>query len=197
MKRLGVYWFIYVGISLVALGLLAAGAHAEEYDYGPATLSFPEEDSVDDSTPLAPVAVATPTRVQQRQVRRIDPSDCKSSEAAAVTCYVNAFRASNNLRPLVLDESLTRYSRYWADQMHRMQIMDHAKPFGDILFKMAPGTKFYENIADEGRPGGLSPYHVVELWKDSRPHAENMLRPDMRKIGVGHTGKYWAADFSD
>jgi len=107
-----------------------------------------------------------------------------ADEARALTVHVNEERAKHNLRPLVRDESLDRFAYAKAVEMAARGYFGHTDPNG-ISFQDRlrtwhwPTTYAAENIAfdwDEQRA------HAA--FMNSPPHAQNLLDPKERKIGV-------------
>ena len=75
----------------------------------------------------------------------------------AALAEVNAFRAENGLKPVVLDARLSRAAR----------------------------AGFHANIASENVASGQKSFSdVMHFWKESSGHRTNLLRPNVTAAGV-------------
>ncbi len=122
-----------------------------------------------------------------------------------VLALVNQIRAEAGVGPLTLDTNLCRASSMRALEMDYANYFAHARADGRECFS---AMDFYgcsygwagENIA----AGYRSPASVVEGWRISQGHYENMVNPNFTKLGVGYCntgigdyGHYWVQLFSD
>ncbi len=118
---------------------------------------------------------------------------------------VNQERISRGLHPLRRNSSLTNAARAHNQDMIDNNFFDHTGSDGSTPSERAcdHGYAPYgwgdcyvgENIAG----GQSTPASVFNSWMGSSGHRNNMLNPDYREIGVGHTtggtwGNYWTMD---
>ena len=71
--------------------------------------------------------------------------------------------------------------------------LDGRSPFDRISNKGISYTAAAENIAQ----GQTSVSQVMDSWKNSKGHRENMLEPKYNKLGVGFSNNYWVQVFTD
>ena len=118
---------------------------------------------------------------------------------------VNQERSARGLHPLRHNSSLSNAARAHNRDMIDNNFFDHTGSNGSTESQRACGQGYApygwgacyvgENIA-----GGYStPANVFNGWMTSQGHRDNMLNPDYREIGVGHTtggawGHYWTMD---
>ena len=107
---------------------------------------------------------------------------------------VNAFRAQHGLPPVRLDPAVMAAARTQSLAMAQQGVMSHYAG-GDFRGRLqasgvgrAPAV---ENIAW----GQRTLAEAMATWRASPKHAENMLSPDMTRLGVaaahGAGGTYW------
>lgn len=118
---------------------------------------------------------------------------------------VNEIRAEVGVAPLTLDMTLCKAASMRALEMDYNNIMSHTRPDGSdwwtvLEFYEAPYGTCGENVA----AGYRSPATVVEGWKNSPGHYQNMITETFTKLGVGYSsvgvgdyGHYWCQLFSD
>lgn len=113
---------------------------------------------------------------------------------------VNEIRAEVGVAPLTLDTTLCQAASMRALEMDYANKLSHTRPDGSDCFT---ALDFYgvsysaagENIA----MGYSSPTKVVEGWKNSPTHYENMINSNFTKLGVGYSNMnahYWAQLFT-
>lgn len=119
--------------------------------------------------PLASVGARTPTPNEYAIVRAM-----------------NAARAANGIRPLVVGRALTRAARAHSADMARKGYFDHGafvrrlRSFGVHLPYVG------ENLAAGTQ--GLSAAGIVQMWIASPPHRQNLLDRGFQRVGVGLAG---------
>ncbi len=96
---------------------------------------------------------------------------------------VNAFRRASGLAPVRLDPAVTRAARAQAQAMAQAGAMSHSAG-GDFRARLAANgvgrAPAVENIAW----GVNSVSQAMVMWRGSSLHAQNMLTPDMTRLGV-------------
>ena len=124
----------------------------------------------------------SPNRPQAGAV--VQDPNCPGNDNHALMCrLVNEYRAKHGLKPVQLDDAVTREAQYWSDQLARMRAR-------------LPGRRFRENAACSGSTGGGARF-ILRKWIDSSGHRENMLTPEWKTIGVGVTRNIWVIDFTN
>ncbi len=124
-----------------------------------------------------------------------------------VVDLTNAERKKNGLRPLREDSGLDAFAQAFAKDLQVRNYFSHDTPEGLTFQQRFQSSVFMttlkhclactihftfaENIAF-GQPNAKA---VVDAWIASREHHENILNPDLTKIGVGRQGRYWSQVF--
>lgn len=118
---------------------------------------------------------------------------------------VNEIRAEAGVAPLTLDTTLCKAASMRALEMDYGNQMSHTRPNGKDCFSV---LEFYgislgrcgENIA----AGQTSASSVVNGWKNSPGHYQNMINVSYTKLGVGYSasgvgdyGYYWCQLFTN
>lgn len=122
-----------------------------------------------------------------------------------ILTLVNQIRAEAGVQPLTLDTTLCQAATMRSIEMNYSYTFSHTRPGGRGCFSVfdifsigvcASG----ENIA-RGYP---TPAAVVEGWKNSQGHYENMIYANFNKMGVGMCnlseygiGPYWTQLFTE
>ena len=138
-------------------------------------------------------------------------SEADATAAAYMSYYqevlrlVNEIRAQAGVDPLTLDLALCKAASMRALEMDYNNEMSHTRPSGEACWSV---LQFYgisysacgENVA-AGQPSAAA---VVNAWKNSKGHYENMVNPAYTKLGVGYSktgvgnyGHYWCQLFSN
>lgn len=119
-------------------------------------------------------------------------------QAYEVLDLVNAERAKEGIRPLVMDRGLLEAAMQRAVEIS--YYFSHERPDGTDCWTVFPEGKetVGENIAMM-QPG---PDWVMNSWMNSSGHRANILDPDFTTIGigcvyVGEAGPYWVQCFGD
>ena len=118
---------------------------------------------------------------------------------------VNEIRAEAGVAPLTLDTTLCKAASMRAVEMDYSNQMSHTRPSGKDCFSVLDfyGASFGtcgENIA----AGQTSASSVVNGWKNSPSHYQNMINASFTKLGVGYSavgvgdyGHYWCQLFTN
>jgi uncharacterized protein YkwD len=132
------------------------------------------------------------------------PVACESAEARpaqvgeevvvrSTLCLLNAERRRHGLRPLRLNDRLTRAARRHSQDMARHGYFDHTSRNGSSFVDRIRRTgylsgarswKVAENIA-WGSHRLASPRAITRAWMDSPGHRANILDGSYREIGIG------------
>ena len=117
-----------------------------------------------------------------------------AAEAKTAARLISQYRASHGLGAVAVDERLNRAAEHQARAVAATGILDH----GEFTSRMAAyGIKGYraENLA----AGSERVADVIARWKASPGHNQNMLLPQVTKVGLARVdspgqgyGRYWA-----
>lgn len=109
--------------------------------------------------------------------------DVSAGLEQSVNAEVNAWRAANGRRGLAEDPALTAEAGGWARNLAARDVVEHNRA--------ALGRGLGENIV--AAPPGCNARCLVDLWKASPGHNENLLDPAYTVsgigVGVGRDGK--------
>jgi uncharacterized protein YkwD len=120
---------------------------------------------------------------------------------------INTARAENDLRPLVLNEQLTRAARKHSIDMACNNYFSHTTLSGATFDERiaAEGYNYFgvgENIY-AGANYFNNPLRAFRAWLNSPRHYEVMMHPELTEIGIGYAydsdsryGGYFTADFA-
>ena len=159
----------------VALLLAAASPNT------PQTLAF---------APHANVAIRTSSSVVER-----------ATDAARLLAQLNAERSTHGLRPLSVDDGLSRVAREHALEMANLGYFGHASANGASPFdRMTEAHCRFgyagENLALDRDAAGAD----RALWNSSE-HRDNTLQPHYNRVGIAavetRDGELFVEDFSD
>jgi uncharacterized protein YkwD len=106
---------------------------------------------------------------------------------------LNAARAAHGLAPLRLDTDLARAARAHSADMVARRYFAHVSPSGAGLGARVARTGWTRGrrrwrLAEDlawGTGSLATPPGVVAAWLRSPPHRHNILRPDLRRVGIG------------
>ncbi len=94
--------------------------------------------------------------------------------------------------PLNWDNRLQKAAQRHADDMHRHNFFDHRGSDDSTMSERAAEAGFeWSYIAENIAYGYPSAEAVVQTWKESPGHCENMLDPNYTRMGVAERGGYW------
>lgn len=113
---------------------------------------------------------------------------------------LNAYRASNGLGPVTLNESLILSSRRHAEDMAGNDMVEHVGTNGSAFTDRMEAAGYKSHIAGENIAGGqVSWDQVFEDWQNSPGHNSTLLLPDAREFGIAQVydnntrySYYWA-----
>lgn len=103
----------------------------------------------------------------------------------AALAEINAFRAKHGRSPLVLDSRLSRAAAaHSADQARRGRT-SHYGSDGSAPMDRASRAGYRPRIASENVASGYKSFSdVMRSWEGSAGHRENLLRPNVRAVGI-------------
>lgn len=118
--------------------------------------------------------------------------------------YVNEIRAEAGVAPLTLDVNLCRAATYRAVEINNEDCFSHIRPDGTRCFTVFKLYGIEYKSAGENIAAGYSdPKVVVEAWKNSPAHYENLVCAKFTKMGAGYSDKpigyqyYWTQFFTN
>jgi uncharacterized protein YkwD len=123
---------------------------------------------------LAPVAAARSTSRSQGAL---------SSRETALVVAINSVRTLHLLPRLRVDFRLVRAARSHSRDMLRHHYFAHGNFSSRMSTFRVRGTLFAENLF--WGSGIASPNATVASWLASPPHRQNLLDPELRRVGVG------------
>jgi len=107
--------------------------------------------------------------------------------AAEVVRLTNTERRKRGLPALAPNRNLTKSAQAHADFMARHDCFAHRCPKEPPLAQRARNAGYrYRSVAENIAAGAPTPAEVVAGWMDSPGHRANILRPEMREIGIGY-----------
>ena len=103
----------------------------------------------------------------------------------AALAEVNAFRAENGLKPLVLDARLSRAAAMQSEAQAGRSWIGHYGSDGSTPMARTARAGFHAKIASENVASGQKSFSdVMHFWKESSGHRTNLLRPNVTAAGV-------------
>lgn len=109
------------------------------------------------------------------------------SYAEEVLKYTNEVRAQAGVAPLTLDGSLCIVSFGRAYEMIAGNKVNHERPNGLPWSSLTDSAGInYEKLGENIAAGNFDPQMVVNKWKNSERHYNNMINPEYTKLGVGY-----------
>lgn len=161
---------------------------------------------------LIPVLLITVSQVTKRQDQQTDASvsissltNCSvsSSEISLNTQeqnmlqQVNQYRQQNGLSPLVQQVDLNRAAAWFSNDLYTNDTRGHVDSLGRDPSKRTSDCGYaYPNSVGENTGGANSVNAMLEWWKGSTGHNQQLLKSTYKTIGVGNTGNRWVLVFS-
>jgi uncharacterized protein YkwD len=130
---------------------------------------------------VMPMAVVTPSITVEQQTH-LDA--------------LNQHRKINGELPLVLNNKLIQSAQAYAENMLKTGRFDHVGANGSTFETRITAAGYnYRSLGENIALGQLSVAQVMNDWKKSPTHNENMLRRSFTEVGLGHAGNYWVQHF--
>ncbi|MTH53128.1 hypothetical protein GKZ89_06855 [Bacillus mangrovi] len=110
----------------------------------------------------------------------------------------NQEREKQGLKPLAVDEEVSKVAKEKSADMQKNNYFDHNSPtYGSPFDMMKQFGVDYKTAGENIAMGQKSPEEVVQAWMDSEGHRKNIMNPEFTHIGVGHVeeGNYWTQQF--
>ncbi|APH68297.1 CAP domain-containing protein [Bacillus sp. LR_5] len=125
------------------------------------------------------------------------PSSVSAYEKKVVE-LTNAERQKQGLKPLQIDETLSKSARAKSQDMKDKNYFDHQSPtYGSPFDMMKSFGISYKTAGENIAKGQKTPEEVVKAWMNSEGHRKNILNPNFTHIGVGYveSGSIWTQQF--
>jgi uncharacterized protein YkwD len=148
------------------------------------------------SVAAALLVAAVAGGVLSRSLLRSGAASSRATQASVLVLF-NEQRAAHGLKPLAIDEKLTR-----AADSHSVSMLDHGYfahngPQGewDVRVRRYVQRTVIGEILSEGSGYYATPAGMVSAWMHSPEHRRIILTPDLRLVGLGvATGTYQGQD---
>ncbi len=161
---------------------------------------------------LIPVLLVTVAEVSKRQdqqsganVSISSATNCSvsdtevslSSQEQSMLQQVNQYRQQNGLSPLNQQTDLNRAAAWFSKDLYTHDARGHIDSLGRDPAKRTSDCGYaYPNSVGENTGGSNSVTGMLDWWKGSDGHNQQLLKPTYKTIGVGNTGDRWVLVFS-
>ncbi|MBY8912417.1 hypothetical protein KY305_06530 [Bacillus sp. YC2] len=157
----------------------------------------------------APTASEKPKAGQSQSADNAKQTDKTNSSTTAAPSSVSAYekkvveltnaeRQKQGLKPLQIDEKLSKSAHAKSQDMKDKNYFDHQSPtYGSPFDMMKSFGITYKTAGENIAKGQPTPEAVVKAWMNSKGHRENILNPEFTQIGVGYvaSGNIWTQQF--
>lgn len=116
---------------------------------------------------------------------------------------VNLERTQHDLHPVIMSPELTGIAEQYAHRMIEMKFFGHRDPItGEGPAGRAVAARYAFIVIGENLAAGQhSAAEVMKAWMDSESHADIILDPAWREVGIavapgGERGVYWVQEFA-
>lgn len=187
-----------VAMSILALALSACSINA------PMVSTFADPDS-DETTPRVTRAQTETSEgslsdrlsrlwdrvtTSESDATRADTKLAQGFKPEDALSLINAYRKQNGLKPLVLDDRLTKAAKAHASDLARNDRISHYGSDGSDPWDRVRRTGFKPILAAENvGTGQMSFREVFEDWKLSPEHKANLLLADASHVGLSMVHK--------
>ncbi|WP_017474547.1 CAP domain-containing protein [Bacillus licheniformis] len=148
--------------------------------------------------PKASKPAASKEQTSQQKQNTAPASSSVSAYEKEVVELTNAERKKQGLKPLTLDEKLSKVARTKSQDMKDNNYFDHNSPtYGSPFDMMKKFGITYRTAGENIAKGQKTPQEVVKAWMNSEGHRKNIMNPNFTHIGVGYVkdGNYWTQQF--
>lgn len=116
----------------------------------------------------------------------VENMDIYSDTIDVVLSIVNGYRKEYGIKPLTLNDELTKIACARAEEIAWSGEHSHRRPNGKSCFTILKDAGIDEGYAGENIGWGYeTAADVCEAWKNSETHLKNILDPDFSEIGIG------------
>ena len=93
---------------------------------------------------------------------------------------------------LMFNETLNQVATSHAEYMNSIDELTHSGENDSTIGDRATAAGYdYTTISENLAKGYADENSVIDAWKNSAGHCENIMNPDVREMGVGTSGAYW------
>lgn len=150
-------------------------------------------------TTIKPVIPTISTNKQQTtKPVSIEKSSTLSAFELKVVELTNVERQKAGLKPLAIDNELSKVARIKSQDMTEKHYFDHNSPtYGSPFDMMKHFGITYTAAAENIAKGQKTPEEVVNAWMNSAGHRGNILNGKLTYIGVGYDSREntWTQQF--
>ncbi len=140
--------------------------------------------------------------MQNRQITQTTAAEKTPSSVSAyekkVVELTNAERQKQGLKPLQIDDKLSKSAHAKSQDMKDKNYFDHQSPtYGSPFDMMKSFGITYKTAGENIAKGQPTPEAVVKAWMNSEGHRKNIMNPEFTQIGVGYveSGNIWTQQF--
>ncbi|MCY9430898.1 CAP domain-containing protein [Bacillus spizizenii] len=124
-----------------------------------------------------PAASKAPAAAEKTNTTTSAPSSVSAYEKKVVE-LTNAERQKQGLKPLQIDETLSKSARAKSQDMKDKNYFDHQSPtYGSPFDMMKSFGISYKTAGENIAKGQKTPEEVVKAWMNSEGHRKNILNP--------------------
>ncbi|PJY98878.1 MULTISPECIES: CAP domain-containing protein [Bacillus] len=157
----------------------------------------PAKKTAKKAAPKQNTASKAPAAAEKTNKTTSAPSSVSAYEKKVVE-LTNAERQKQGLKPLQIDETLSKSARAKSQDMKDKNYFDHQSPtYGSPFDMMKSFGISYKTAGENIAKGQKTPEEVVKAWMNSEGHRKNILNANFTHIGVGYveSGSYWTQQF--
>ncbi|MCI3986213.1 CAP domain-containing protein [Bacillus vallismortis] len=157
----------------------------------------PAKKTAEKAAPEQNTASKAPAAAEKTNKTTSAPSSVSAYEKKVVE-LTNAERQKQGLKPLQIDETLSKSARAKSQDMKDKNYFDHQSPtYGSPFDMMKSFGISYKTAGENIAKGQKTPEEVVKAWMNSEGHRKNILNANFTHIGVGYveSGSYWTQQF--
>ncbi|RAV08914.1 hypothetical protein DQG23_40315 [Paenibacillus contaminans] len=141
------------------------------------------------------------TQTQQPQQPQQPASPQQSGDSAKyaqqVLDIVNQERSKAGLKPLTMNDKLSKVAMAKAQDMYNNNYFDHQSPtYGSPFDMMKSFGVTYNSAGENIAKGQSSPSEVMNQWMNSPGHRANILNSGFTQIGIAYYNKEWVQEFT-
>lgn len=116
--------------------------------------------------------------------------EISSSVCGEIFILMNEYRQQSNLKPLKWSPDLEDCASIRAEEAS--VCWSHTRPNGKAWYTVNPSVMYGENLAK----GYTTAEGVIQGWKDSPTHNENLLWSDFQYVAIVEYNGYYACEFA-
>lgn len=134
---------------------------------------------------------------QPQQPASPQQSGDSAKYAQQVLDIVNQERSKAGLKPLTMNDKLSKVAMAKAQDMYNNNYFDHQSPtYGSPFDMMKSFGVTYNSAGENIAKGQSSPSEVMNQWMNSPGHRANILNSGFTQIGIAYYNKEWVQEFT-